>query len=237
MENTIKINATGEKLEIHNFNYAEQKINEPVKISINGNIDAPINWIAKRENLFNKEIATIEIDIDNGIIEFCENKSDLLAPTVKGVLKPNPILQELCINSNKTFDSKTFAQFVKMKRAYFSDKTSADKLYKSLMNFKASFTNNSENTRDNKGNKVLNAQITINETSINEYDFIVEVPIFIGAPTSKFSVEIICEYKSIDAEFQLISSELSEILILEKERILREQEAFFKEKGFIVILK
>lgn len=138
--------------------------------------------------------------------------------TIKSKVELNPDLKDFGINSGKRYSTFDLADFFKMNRHLFQSKATAMELVSLLKNFKAKVDRDIENSSNDRGNRKVLLNQTI-DSNIPE-SFILLLPIFKGYPAAEITIEI-----NINDDFDclLISPDLKEMIATESKALIDDQ--------------
>ena len=226
----IELNLNGEQKELLIRTGEALKLLQPVKIVQSGNIESPAKFHAIRAGVPTKSIVTFSRSKME--IIFDAEPENSLAAIVTGKLLINDDLKKFEINSqSKMWGLQELAKFLKMNKTFFKDKEKTDSLIASLIAFKGTITTELEKANDGRGNAkdLMDRKTTSNMPT----DFILSLPVFVGGEIKTFRVEIGIDSTDASAKFWLESSELQEIIITERDRIIDAEIAKFS--GLIII--
>ncbi len=218
MENlTINIEDQTKTLEILQGDAVIQR--EPEKVVIDGLINAPFEYLTKREDTIVICKSHLIVDESKGIINLIIDESSYYFSRISGEIKINPDFTKFGINTGQARDTFELADFIKMNRFFFADKNTAMKLVSELKNFKAKVDREVEKTNDDRGNtRLLQNQIV--ESNIPEaFDLV--VPLFKGQPEQNIRVEINIDSRSF--ECSLISPDAKDLINEMRAKLVREQ--------------
>lgn len=201
-----------------------------LKIGVSGNILSPAKFHDIRKGI-DKESLVIFSRSKMEIV-FDANPENPLSPKVTGHLLLNEDLKKFEINSQtKMWGLQELAKFLKMNKTFFNNKEKADSLIASLLSFKATITSDLEKANDGRGNS---KDLVDRKTNSNmPTDFILLMPVFVGGEIKSFRVEIGIDSTDSSAKFWLESSELQEIIISDRDKIIDTEIAKFE--GLIII--
>ena len=199
------------------------------KIEQSGNIFAPANFHAIRTGV-PKESLVVYSRKDMKIT-FDANPENPLAAKIVGTLLINEDLQKFKINTNTMWTTQDLAKFIKMNKTFFADQDKSPLLVTTLLKFKATITTDIINSNDGRGNS--NSTKDRKTTHDIDADFDLQMPIFVGGEVKKFKVEIGVNTTDSACEFWLESSELQDIIIRERDRIINSE--IVKFEGLIII--
>lgn len=178
----------------------------PVKIEIEGTIEAPLEYLSKRVNAgqFKQEDCHILVDRENITITLVTNESDpYKRGRIQGALTFHPMFEKFGINAQKVWSPAELGMFVKMNRAFFPDKAINMKLVSTLMNFTATVNHQIERSIQENGNRTDNFTQVVNSNL--PASFALEMPIFKGTPADTIDVETFAQVNGREVGFILIS--------------------------------
>jgi hypothetical protein len=196
----------------------------PSPVRLSGTIDAPAEFYKKRKGLtdpnrchvvYDKLKGTIKLVID----EQYESKNFI----IEGSVIENPDLLAFKINrgQNSYWQPKELHEFLKLNRAYFSDREAHAKILASLQNFKAKIQHEIEDVNNNRGNDTQ-VRITTLENQFAE-NFVLNIGIYKGKAKSTFRVDVCCRVRDRNVEFWFESVELKEIQMTAIDTLMEEQ--------------
>ena len=117
----------------------------PVKMNVNGTINAPFEYLTKRIDCINQKECHIIVNREKITIELVVNEADeYTRGTIAGTLQYHPKFEEFGINAGKVWSPFDFAMFCKMNRAFFADKNANMSLVSACKNFTAKVNNQIE---------------------------------------------------------------------------------------------
>jgi hypothetical protein len=160
-------------------------------INISGAIAAPFDFYANKaikNNMFDPKDCRLEIKRSLSKMTLFCGERDEFDTIITGSLVINPALAAFKINTEERWDVKTLTRFLKLKKFFFQDRDACDKMIKTLMGFKAKFEAEIEKSDDLKGN-TIDSYVT-KLTHELDLSYSLNMPIFIGAEPTLFSVEI-----------------------------------------------
>ena len=189
-------------------------LKEPTKLDINGTIDAPLLYIRKRNANIDPMKAILIVNQEVGTIKFIEDEKNPYSNVITGKMEAFPALTATGINTPKYYTLKDLTSLIKMNKYYFLDKDLNASMIMQLMAFKAQVQVDIENSGDNKGNS--NKQIQKQTTWGRELAFVLNMPIFKGCDSRRFTVETCFEITDGGVNFWLESVELHELVLSEK---------------------
>jgi hypothetical protein len=204
-----------------------QKVYDPEKITLKGNIDTPANWLKKKITMIAQMWCHIYVSIENRAITLVINEADKFSAIISGVIELHPHFTKWGINNpEKTFASHELASAVKMNRFMFADKETAMKLVAVFQNFKAKVEKEIELSDDKRGNRTNLQRQVVSNMSI-PLAFSLNVPIFKGQPAIELPVEI--EINADTLQCSLFSPVANDIINTQAESMINEQLAAIGE--------
>lgn len=142
---------------------------------------------------------------------------------ITGSLKKNTDLAEFQINSlTYRFDVAGFLRFIKTKSFFFANKEQHKKLINNMQTWNAKIETVLNQANDQKGNS--NFQIEQKVRAVEGFvdKFELNIPIFQGDVSLKFTVEIGLDPKNTAVNLYLFSDELFELEIKQREKLMKE---------------
>lgn len=206
---------------------------EPVKVVINGSISSPRIYIETRKADKTKD--HLIFSRSKMFIKYFKDELDSLGAEVSGTLSLNPELEEFGINTGKKRAPKELASFLKLKRTFFLDKEKNALIISALNNFQATITTELEKAQDTRGNsKQLVEKKVISNTPT---EFVLQMPIFVGQETKKFSVEICIDTTDSGVSCWLESAELNDLIILNRDQIIDSEIAAIQKVEALAVIE
>lgn len=193
----------------------------PTPVKIEGVIDSPLRWLEKRIALIDQKQANIAVDRDEMSISLVDMERDYFNNGIKGTLQVSKEMEEFGINSDKTWDPLKLSKFLKMHRAFFTDKSQNMLLVSTLKNFKAKINNEVQQSQSQNGSKVDNYSQVV-DSNLPE-SFKLFIPLFKGFPCEEIEVEIYADVDGRDVSLSLISAGANEAIEEYKNRVIDEQ--------------
>ena len=112
------------------------EIKEPERVVISGTIDTPFRWLEKRIELINQKASNIIVNRDVMGIALTVDETNYYQSDIRGELKTSKGMMEFGINTEKKWEPIKLSKFLKMHRAFFTDKSQNMMLVSTLKNFK-----------------------------------------------------------------------------------------------------
>lgn len=175
-------------------------------VNITGNIDSPKEFLDSRKITTND--CHVEVDRENRSIELLLDVTSPYPGFVKGQLDYTENFLQFQINTGREWNLFQLADFIKLKKSFFPDKTEASKLVTELRNFKARVNKELEEKDDRRGNTDYVKRQTV-ESNLPE-SFKLKVKVFKGFPEFTFNVEVAVNPDTF--ECTLVSEEAAEII-------------------------
>lgn len=191
---------------------------DPKPIKLAGTIKTPTEFESKRRELLKKESTHVIFSRKEMFIVLIFDETSVFSGKVQGTLEMNPELAEYKINQQKKYSIQELKQFLKMRRMHFPDKDLHAILIANLEKFKAKVTTDIEENKDNRGNSKILREKIVDSTA--PFEFILEMPIFIGEQARKFKVEIGIDITDGSTQMWLESVELQELIQTDRDKII-----------------
>lgn len=200
-------------------------------IEISGTLGAPFQFLSGRGTI-DQEKAHLKIFKDEGKLTLVLQDTDPhTTHTVTGSLKKDSVLQQFKINTDHRWTNADFLKFVKTMRYYFSDKNEHQALVESLQKWTVGINRVIEEHNNNTGNSKFLYETKIQGVPLKN-KFTVELPLFQGYAKQKFTVEVGLDPKAVQVDLFLISDELLELEIGQREKIIEEELKNFEQHTF-----
>jgi hypothetical protein len=203
------------------------KANRDIRIS--GILGAPYQFYEGKKAMIDPLTSHITIKKDLGVITL--NVDDQNAYTeiqVIGQLKKDGALAPWDINGNKRWTVGELLKFIKTQRYYFNDTAECSALVASLQTWNAKVETVIKQHNDNAGNSLQLLEKKVSEIGLKTR-FNLHIPLFQGYPKVKFTVEIGFDPKTNSVDLYLISDELFELEIQEREKHIDAELAKFAD--------
>lgn len=178
---------------------------EPNIIDISGVIDTPLMWLENKSIDLRK--AHLLVNYDERTITLIVDERDHYHSTVKGSLTLSQEYINFGINNGDYRTPLELANFFKMNRAFFENRSEAMKLVSELTNFKAKVNTEVEDEiNQTKGNRKLLLNKAV-ESNMPE-TFKIQIPLFKGSKPSTLEVETY--FNPDDLTATLVSADAAE---------------------------
>lgn len=196
----------------------------PIKTKLNGVIGAVVEYLTKRINTgqFAQKDCHILVNRENIEITLIINEADeYKRGEIVGKLGYNPKFVEFGINGGKVWTPTELGMFIKMNRAFFTDRAENMKLVSCLMNFTADVNNKIDRAVKENGNRTDNFAQVVN-SNLPE-SFTIQMPIFKGMQPETIEVETFAQVNGREVAFVLLSPGAQATLEDLRDKVIDEQ--------------
>lgn len=212
---------------------------------IEGDINTVASFVKKRYwngspspealglQFIDRDRAIVTVDRDKFEIQLELNPEHPRGTVVKGALSFAPELLKFRINTSNAFTREELVKLIRFNKVWFKDRMQADTVEKAYMAFSAEVNAKIGKDSDLRGNVENTYKKTVT-TNIPE-SFILNIPVFKGQGKKQFLVSIIIEATDANTRFYLESVDLSDLIQIESEIILKEQLEACKD--FVIVYK
>lgn len=183
---------------------------EPERVVINGTIDAPIRWLEKRVELINQKATNIIVNRDKMRMALTIDETSYYQTEINGILQASKEMQEFGINVEKKWEPIKLSKFIKMHRAFFTDKSQNMMLVSTLKNFKAKVNQDIERSKEENGSKVDNYSQVVDSNLPKSFKL--NIPLFKGFACEEIEVEIYADVDGRDISLSLVSAGANEAI-------------------------
>lgn len=185
----------------------------PVKIELNGTIEAPLAFLTKRVNDIDQHKAHIIVNRDDLSITLVINESDFYnRGTVKGKVELSEIFLKLGINGSKSWQPETLSRFLKLHRCFFADyKGEGMGVVAALKQFDAKVEQAMSRERQENGNVGMAFKQQVMNSNIPER-FRLKLPIFSGGEYVEIEVETFASIDGADVTISLQSAGANDVV-------------------------
>lgn len=191
---------------------------EPERVVINGTIDAPIRWLEKRVELINQKATNIIVNRDKMRIALTIDETSYYQTEINGILQASKEMQEFGINVEKKWEPIKLSKFIKMHRAFFTDKSQNMMLVSTLKNFKAKVNQDFERSKEENGSKVDNYSQVVDSNLPKSFKL--NIPLFKGFACEEIEVEIYADVDGRDVSLSLVSAGANEAIEEYKNKVI-----------------
>lgn len=194
---------------------------EPEKIDIRGTIESPLRWLEKRIELINQKACNIMVNRDNMAIRLLIDETNYYQAKILGTLESSKEMREFGINTEKTWEPQKLSQFLKMHRAFFTDKSQNMILVSTLKNFKAKVNQDIERSKEDNGSKTDNYSQVVDSNLPKSFK--ISIPLFKGFACEEIEIEIYADVDGRDVSLSLISAGANETIEEYRNKVIDEQ--------------
>lgn len=209
----------------------ELPVLEPEKVNVSGTITSIFSFLEKRwgcEGQINHEHTHIIVDRDNLSMTLIANETDARNKMViVGKLQLSRQFMEFHINDGYAWEPLVLSQFIKMNRAYFSNRDENMKLVSVFKNFKAKVNTDYERDRKENGSYTDNYSQIVDSNMPDRFSVV--MPIFKGTKAQSIEVETYATINGHDVTVQLISPSAQQVVDETLDAIIDEQIAAIRE--------
>lgn len=191
---------------------------EPERVVINGTIDAPLRWLEKRVELINQKATNIIVNRDKMRIALTIDETSYYQTEINGILQASKEMQEFGINVEKKWEPIKLSKFIKMHRAFFTDKSQNMMLVSTLKNFKAKVNQDIERSKEENGSKVDNYSQVVDSNLPKSFKL--NIPLFKGFACEEIEVEIYADVDGRDVSLSLVSAGANEAIEEYKNKVI-----------------
>ncbi len=191
---------------------------EPERVVINGTIDAPIRWLEKRVELINQKATNIIVNRDKMRMALTIDETSYYQTEINGILQASKEMQEFGINVEKKWEPIKLSKFIKMHRAFFTDKSQNMMLVSTLKNFKAKVNQDIERSKEENGSKVDNYSQVVDSNLPKSFKL--NIPLFKGFSCEEIEVEIYADVDGRDVSLSLVSAGANEAIEEYKNKVI-----------------
>lgn len=236
--NTEKLNinfAEGEavkELIIRETNHVNEPlpILEPEKVNITGTITAPFAFLEKRWNdpQMDHSRTHLLVNRDNLNIKLVANETDKRnGMTIIGQIELSRQFKAFGVNMDVQFAPEDLANFFRINRTYFKERSENMTLVSQLKSFRAKIETEVEREKKDNGS-VTDVYKKVVNSNLPE-SFKVCIPIYKGAAPEEIEIEVIATVNGRDVALELISPDAASIVEEVRDRLIDEQIKKFTE--------
>lgn len=197
------------------------EMKEPERVVISGTIDTPFRWLEKRIELINQKASNIIVNRDVMGIALTVDETNYYQSDIRGELKTSKEMMEFGINTEKKWEPIKLSKFLKMHRAFFTDKSQNMMLVSTLKNFKAKVNQDIERSKEENGSKVDNYSQVVDSNLPKSFKL--NIPLFKGFANEEIEVEIYADVDGRDVSLSLVSAGANEAIEEYKNKVIDEQ--------------
>lgn len=183
----------------------------PIKVSIDGTIEAPARWLEKRVGDIDQHKAHVLVDRDSMSICLVINEDDPYKDgSVRGKIAVCDIVTKFGINTGKKWTPEQLGQFLKMNRSLFVSKEENMAAVGSLKSFNARVAQDVTRESQENGNRNYAFRQAV-ESNIPQ-KFSLRIPVFKGCQPVEVEVETYASIDGTDVTIVLQSAGVNDIM-------------------------
>lgn len=183
----------------------------PIKVSIDGTIEAPARWLEKRVGDIDQHRAHVIVDRDSMSICLFINEDDPYKDgSVRGKISVCDIVTKFGINTGKKWNPEQLGQFLKMNRSLFVSKEENMAAVGSLKSFNARVAQDVIRENQENGNRNYAFRQAV-ESNIPQ-KFSLRIPVFNGCQPVEVEVETYASIDGTDVTIVLQSAGVNDIM-------------------------
>ena len=209
----------------------ELPVLEPEKVNISGTITSISSFLEKRwgcEGQIDHQHTHIIVDRDNLSMTLIANETDTRNKmVVTGKLQLSRQFMAFHINDGHAWEPLVLSQFIKMNRAYFSNRDENMKLVSVFKSFKAKVNTDYERDRKENGSFMDNYSQIVDSNMPDRFSVV--LPIFKGTAVKTIEIETYATIDGHDVTVQLVSPGAQEVVDQTLDTIIDEQIAAIRE--------
>lgn len=194
---------------------------KPVKVEIVCTLASVFEWLSKRVDLINQKESHIIVCRDLMKIALVIDETNPYRCYICGSLDTSKEMNDFGINTDKKWEPAKLSMFLKMHRAFFTNKSENMNLVSSLKNFKAKINQDIERVKEENGNKI-DCYSQVVDSNLPK-SFKLNIPLFKGLPKVEIEVETFADIDGRDVSLTLISAGANEVIEEYKNRMIDEQ--------------
>ena len=200
----------------------------PLKVEIAGTIDSPLRWLQQRVQLISQKQAHIYVNRDKMAIILITNETDeYRREKISGYLETSEEVKKFGINTGKQWEPQQLSLFLKMNRAFFTDKSKNMTLVSELKNFKAKVNSQVEQFKSENGSYTDNYSQVVDSNLPSSFK--VRIPLFKGFAPEEVEVETYADVDGRNVTISLMSAGANETIQEYKNKVIDEQLALIAE--------
>lgn len=217
----------GSSLTIREGKALEEK--NPERLVIKGQIETVRRYLDARKGTqqspgrlqhIDKDLAVITVDENDLSIKLHVDPNNFFGTEVVGQMQVNEDLKKFNINIVHKFSREGMMELLKFSRRFFSDRGEHENVLKSVTRLKVSSTSDIAQDSDSRGNKEAIFKKSVDSASIPP-SFALNIPLFKGQPSRKFSVDLCLDVTDAGVKFYLESVELVELVEADRKAIIQ----------------
>lgn len=209
----------------------ELPVLEPENLNVRGTIGVIFSFIEKRwgcDGQIDREHTHIIVDRDNlTMVLVCNETDKRNRIIITGQLQLSRQFAAFHINDGYAWEPVQLSQFIKMNRAYFSNRDENMKLVSVFKNFKAKVNTDYERDRKENGSYTDNYSQIVDSNMPDRFSVV--LPVFKGTEAQSIEVETYATIDGHDVTVQLVSPGAQEVVDRTLDAIIDGQIAAIRE--------
>lgn len=194
----------------------------PLNIEIMGTIDAPFRWLKQRIELIDQKAAHVYVNRDKmSILLITSETSEYHKAKIGGFLELSEEVKKFGINTGKQWEPQSLSLFLKMNRAFFTDKTKNMSLVSELKNFRAKINSQVEQLKCENGSYTDNYSQVVDSNLPSSFK--IRIPLFKGFAPEDVEVETYADIDGRNVTISLLSAGANETIQEYKNKVINEQ--------------
>ena len=194
------------------------KLQEPVRVKIDGTIDAPARWIEIRAEQLEQKAGFVLVDREGMRITYRDQENSVYGDEIIGRLTFAKEFLEMKINTGEYMTNFEMAELIKMHRSFFENKSVAMRIVSDLQNFKAKVDRDIENSNNNRGDRRLLIAQAVQHNLPEVFNMV--IPVFKGQPRQTIACEVYVEPSNFNCSLQ--SPEAIDFINEQRDAIMNE---------------
>lgn len=210
------------------------KLDQPKAIKIDGRLSAPFDFMEHKnlKDQYSAYYCHLLIDRDKGTLVLHANeKSSTSEDVITGRLQLNPELEAWGINGEKRWNVRDFIKFLRARKYYFQDSSEHQSLIENLQKWNVNIERIIKDENNNTGNSHLSLETKVTK-ALEKNSFKLEIAVYKGYDKKKFTVEIGLDPQAASVDMFLVSSDLHELILIEKEKLFKSELGKLDGLGF-----
>lgn len=228
MKTELQVNPKGDTITILEGKALE--LLQPKQLSLSGNILSVGSFLSSRYGanagsglqLVDKTKAVVTVNEANMTILLEVDPNNPHGTQVLGKLELTDELKAFGINAQKEFTREALIKLLRFNKRFFADATKYEELLKAYQTLQIKTATELKQESDLRGNKGLNYEKKVNSENIPT-EFIMLIPVFKGFESRTFRVEICLDATDSSVRFWFESTELHELVVIERKIIFDKQ--------------
>jgi len=207
----------------------------PRNIEIDGTIESPLRWLQQRVGLIDQKKAHILVDRSGISITLITDETDEYnIGIISGYLSLSDEVMAFGINTDKKWVPQQLGMFLKMNRAFFTDKSKNMSLVSQLKSFKASVNAQVEQSKSENGSYTDNySQIVESNLPTT---FKICIPLFKGFKPEEIEVETYADIDGREVTVSLMSAGANETIQDYKNKVIDQQLEHIKQTAPDIVI-